>query len=69
MTYEKTGSKKLSKQGADNAVKQQIMNQSTLKTVGILLYKHRVGLLALWAVTLTVLYIFPPLPDILTSIL
>lgn len=42
---------------------------STPKLLWFIVKRHRVGLLATWAILMTAVYIFPPLPDIVIGLL
>lgn len=63
MDYEVTGSKK-----PKNAKKVVLSQLNSISTPSILWYvvkRHKVGILASWAIIMTALYVFPPLPDYL----
>lgn len=67
MTYEKTpikASKDLGKTAAIKAT--DALNTRTI--VWLLIKRHKVGILGTWAVAITALYIFPPLPDMILGL-
>lgn len=66
MKYEKTGNKKPN--GKEIALK-QLEQVSTSKLILFIVKRHRVGLLSTWAIIITILYMFPPLPDIILSLI
>lgn len=56
MNYETTGSKKISKKAAVN---ESIKNVSTGAIVWALVKRHKFALVSIYAVLITVLYLFP----------
>lgn len=72
MTYVETEvkeSKDLGKKTVKKAYKQAVNRTSTAYTLWLLIVKHKVALLVIWAVVMTLLYIFPPLPYIIVGVL
>lgn len=68
MTYEETSIKKGKGLGKSVAIKAtETLGTGTI--LWLLVKRHKVGLLGTWAVIITVLYIFPPLPDMVLSLL
>lgn len=65
MKYEKTAIK------PTDSKKVTLHDMERLST-GVILWfvvkRHKVGILGTWAVVITLLYMFPPLPDILLSL-
>lgn len=68
MKFEKTG-KKVNKDTARNSYKYDVNQNNTFTTISYLALKHKVGLLAFWAITMTVLYMFPAAPSELLSLI
>lgn len=68
MTYEKTPIKNSKTLGKDIAIK-GLEQLSTGRILWLLAKRHKTGLLAAWAVTITLLYLFPFAPDLLISII
>lgn len=66
MTYEDKGIKP-NKTNNKQILLKQLERVSTSSIMWYIVKRHKVGLLGTWAVIITVLYIFPPLPDILMS--
>lgn len=66
MTYEKTGKKVNSETGA-RAVDYMVNHTSTSLLLWYIIKKHRFAVVASWAILITVLYVFPPLPDLIMS--
>lgn len=67
MTYEKTPVSNSKGLGKRTLIKEL----ETLRTgtiIWFLVKRHKVGLLGTWAVVITALYMFPPLPDLLLSL-
>lgn len=68
MEYKKTPvSKKVSKEAIDTAIGVKLKDISTLKIQWYVVKRHKFGLLATWAIIITLLYMFPPLPGVLIS--
>lgn len=67
MTYEKTG-KKVNKDTGNNALYHIVKTNSTSKLIWYITRKHKTGLFAAWAVLMTLLYVFPALPDVVLSL-
>lgn len=67
MTYEETPVKKGKGLGKQVAIKAtETLGTGTI--LWLLVKRHKVGLLGTWAVAITVLYVFPPLPDMILSL-
>lgn len=47
----------------------QLERVSTSSILWYLIKRHKTGLLATWAIGVTTLYIFPPLPSVLFSLM
>jgi hypothetical protein len=67
MKYEKTPIKQNKNLGREVAIK-SLEQLSTSVILWQLVKRHRVGLLAAWAITMTILYLVPFAPDLVTSI-
>jgi len=67
MKYELTG-KKTNKDSAKSAQEYELKGVSTSKIIWHLVKRHKFGLVTGYAIVLTALYIFPPLPDLLVSL-
>lgn len=67
MVYEKTG-EKVNKDTAKNAKSYALNNVGTGTLLWHLVKRHKFGIVATYAVILTVMYIFPPAPDLIKSI-
>lgn len=68
MKYETTG-KKVNQDTAKNAKEYALRNVKTSTLLWHLVKRHKFGIVATYAVVLTALYMFPPLPDLLLSII
>lgn len=64
MTYETTPVK-----GTTVKASAVLSHYSTAKIIGHLLNRHKVGLLATWAIIITIVQIFPPAPDMVLSLI
>ena len=64
MKYEETPGKKASKKSVD---KYQLETVSTKTILWHIVKRHKFGLVLTWAVIITVLYLFPFVPDLLFS--
>lgn len=72
MTYEKTEvkeTKNIGKTVSNKAYKHAVIKHSTAHTLFILAGKHKMALVVMWAVAITALYIFPPLPEVLVGLI
>jgi hypothetical protein len=73
MTYEKTPIKnpsaKMSKRDAKRISNSELNQFSTMSMVWHIVKRHKTGLLAIWAVTATVAYMFPPAFDMLFGLI
>lgn len=68
MTYEETPVKK-SKLDPKKLALKELERVGTGSIIWYLVKRHKTGLLATWAVLMTALYMFPPLPDVLFGLL
>jgi len=68
MQYEKTG-QKMNKNTGRNAVNNSLKNVDTSIILMHLLKKHKFSLLVAYSLIITAVYIFPPLPDLIMSII
>lgn len=67
MTYEKTGNK-VNKDTAKNGTQYMLKDISTSTILWTVVKRHKFGLVVTYAVVLTVLYVFPPAPDLIMSL-
>lgn len=68
MTYEKAG-KKVNKDTAKNAEMHELKRVSTSTLLWHVVKRHKFGLVSTYAVLMTAVYIFPPLPDLILSMI
>ena len=68
MKYEKTG-QKTNKDTANNAKEYALRNVGTGTLLWHLIKRHKFGIVATYAVVLTAVWVFPPLPDLITSLI
>ena len=68
MKFEKTGSK-VNKDTANNAKEYALRNVSTTTLLWHLVKRHKFSIVATYAVVLTAVWAFPPLPDLITSLI
>ena len=67
MTYEKTPVKPTKLTDKDLSIK-ELERLGTPTILWQLVKRHKVGLLATWAIVITLLYVFPPLPQIILGV-
>lgn len=67
MQYEETGTQKTKLNVKQNAIK-ELARLGTLSILWFLVKRHKVGILATWAVIATMLVLCPPLPSIILSL-
>lgn len=68
MKYEETPVKP-SKVSAKTLALKELDRVGTASIVWFLIKKHKFGLVLTWAIIITVLYVFPPAPQILLSLI
>lgn len=69
MKYEQTPVKNNIKDASKNATIKAAESLSTSRLLFIVVKRHKFGLVTTWAAVMTAVYIFPPLPDILLSLI
>lgn len=69
MSYELTEPKVGNAKAIKSKVTDNVLDKvSTSRIVWHLVKRHKFGIVATWAVLITALWIFPPLPDVLTGL-
>lgn len=68
MKYEKTPVKNNIKDASKAEVERILERKSTSSLIWFIVKRHKFGLMSTWAVIMTVLYVFPPLPDIVFTL-
>jgi len=64
--FKETG-KKVNKDTASNAKDYELKRIDTTHIIWHVIKRHRFGLVSAWAVVITILYVFPPAPDLILS--
>lgn len=67
MQYDKTG-EKVNKDTAKNEANYDMNGIGTGRILWHLVKRHKFGLVTTWAITITVLYLFPFAPDLFMSL-
>lgn len=67
MNYEATG-KKVNKDTGKSAREYALKNVSTSTMLWAIVKRHKFALVSTYAIVLTIMYVFPPAPDLIMSL-